>query len=168
MAADAFMTPGDMFTAFTQLTRPLPFLMPASPAIVGGTLANGVHNLKLEVEDRAGNISEDFLLEITVDSAPPPVSFGLPDAASIFDGLHADSDTGSIAVPTTLIWGRHDRATPLSIAEDTSRRFGWDLRIIEDAADDPALEQPEAFMAALQAAVTSKSGIRSATSRRDA
>jgi pimeloyl-ACP methyl ester carboxylesterase len=73
-----------------------------------------------------------------------------------------------IAVPTTLIWGRHDRATPLSIAEETSRRLGWDLRIIDDAADDPALEQPEAFMAALHAALTSKSGIQTATSRRDA
>ena len=27
-------------------------------------LADGTHNLKLEVEDRAGNISEDFLLEV--------------------------------------------------------------------------------------------------------
>ena len=63
-----------------------------------------------------------------------------------------------IAVPTTLIWGRHDRATPLSIAEEASRRFGWSLRVIDDAADDPALEQPEAFMTALQAALESSSG----------
>ena len=58
-----------------------------------------------------------------------------------------------IAVPTTLIWGRHDRATPLSIAEEASRHFGWKLRIIDDAADDPALEQPEAFMTALHTAL---------------
>jgi pimeloyl-ACP methyl ester carboxylesterase len=58
-----------------------------------------------------------------------------------------------IAVPTTLIWGRHDRATPLSIAEEASKRFGWHLRVIDDAADDPALEQPEAFMTALHAAL---------------
>jgi pimeloyl-ACP methyl ester carboxylesterase len=58
-----------------------------------------------------------------------------------------------IAVPTTLIWGRHDRATPLSIAEEASTRFGWPLRVIDDAADDPALEQPEAFMTALHAAL---------------
>ncbi len=64
-------------------------LTPVNPAIVGMTLANGVHNLKLEVEDRAGNISHDFLLQITVDNVTPPVSFGLPDAASIFDGLTA-------------------------------------------------------------------------------
>jgi subtilisin-like proprotein convertase family protein len=90
LVADANLTPGDMFTAFTQLTRTLPLF------------ANGVHNLKLEVEDRAGNISEDFLLQITVDALPPPVSFGLPDAASMFDGLHADSDTGVGVTPATF------------------------------------------------------------------
>jgi pimeloyl-ACP methyl ester carboxylesterase len=54
-----------------------------------------------------------------------------------------------MAVPTTLIWGRHDRATPLSVAQEAAKRFRWDLRIIDNAADDPALEQPEAFLAAL-------------------
>ena len=58
-----------------------------------------------------------------------------------------------ISVPTTLIWGRHDRATPLSVAEQASQRFGWPLRVIDDAADDPALEQPEAFLSALQASL---------------
>lgn len=58
-----------------------------------------------------------------------------------------------IAVPTTLIWGRHDRATALSVAEEASERFGWPLRVIDDAADDPAFEQPEAFLTALRAAV---------------
>jgi len=58
-----------------------------------------------------------------------------------------------IAVPTTLIWGRHDRATPLSVAEEASRGFRWDLRVIDNAADDPALEQPEAFITTLRAAL---------------
>jgi pimeloyl-ACP methyl ester carboxylesterase len=58
-----------------------------------------------------------------------------------------------IPVPTTLIWGRHDRATPLSIAERASKRFRWNLCVIDDAADDPALEQPEAFMIALHTAL---------------
>jgi pimeloyl-ACP methyl ester carboxylesterase len=63
-----------------------------------------------------------------------------------------------IAVPTALIWGRHDRATPLSIAEEASKRLGWNLRVIDNAADDPALEQPEAFMVALRSVLdTSKS-----------
>ena len=59
----------------------------------------------------------------------------------------------TIAVPTTLIWGRHDMATPLRVAEDASRAFGWPLHVIEDAADDPALDQPEAFLAALRSAI---------------
>jgi pimeloyl-ACP methyl ester carboxylesterase len=58
-----------------------------------------------------------------------------------------------IAVPTTLIWGRHDRATPLPVAEEASRRFRWSLRVIDNAADDPALEQPEAFLGALDKAL---------------
>ena len=56
-----------------------------------------------------------------------------------------------IAVPTTLIWGRHDLATPLSIAEVASKRYGWPLRVVDDAADDPPIEQPEAFLEALNA-----------------
>jgi pimeloyl-ACP methyl ester carboxylesterase len=59
-----------------------------------------------------------------------------------------------ISVPTTLIWGRHDLATPLRVAEAASRAFGWPLHVVEDAADDPALEQPEAFLAVLRTAIS--------------
>jgi hypothetical protein len=128
-AADNVMTAGDMFTALMQLTRQLPFLMPATPAIVGGLLADGVHNLKLEVEDRAGNISHDFLLEITVDTAAPPVSFGLPTVASAIDGLKAESDTGVTTVPATFadritsdttptLWGRAEANTIVRVYLD--------------------------------------------------
>jgi len=58
-----------------------------------------------------------------------------------------------IAVPTALIWGRNDLASPLSIAEAASRRYGWPLRVIEDAADDPPIEQPKAFLEALDAVI---------------
>ena len=58
-----------------------------------------------------------------------------------------------ISVPTTLIWGRHDRATPLPVAEAASARHGWPLSVIEDAGDDPTLEQPQGFLAALRAAL---------------
>jgi hypothetical protein len=61
------------------------------------TLADGVHNLKLEVEDRAGNVSHPFLLSITIDTAPPPVFFGL--SANATDGLDPGSDSGVIGVP---------------------------------------------------------------------
>jgi pimeloyl-ACP methyl ester carboxylesterase len=58
-----------------------------------------------------------------------------------------------ITVPTTLIWGRHDLATPVAVAKDAAARFGWSLHVIEEAADDPVLEQPEAFVRALRAAL---------------
>jgi pimeloyl-ACP methyl ester carboxylesterase len=60
-------------------------------------------------------------------------------------------DLKRLKIPTTLIWGRHDRQVRLRIAEDASVRYGWPLHIIDNAADDPAYEQPGAFMAALRA-----------------
>ena len=64
-------------------------------------------------------------------------------------------DLARIDVPTTLIWGRHDLATPLQVAEDASARHGWPLHVIEDAGDDPPLEQPDAFLDALRATLDS-------------
>jgi pimeloyl-ACP methyl ester carboxylesterase len=58
-----------------------------------------------------------------------------------------------IDVPTTLIWGRHDLATPLHVAEAASARYGWPLHVVEDAGDEPFLDQPEAFLDVLQPAV---------------
>jgi len=58
-----------------------------------------------------------------------------------------------IEVPTTLIWGRNDRATPLSVAKQVHARYGWPLHVIDDAADDPTIEQPEAFVATLRRAL---------------
>lgn len=63
-----------------------------------------------------------------------------------------EAELNRIAVPTTLIWGRHDLATPLSVAEAASERYGWPLHVIEDAADDPPIEQPAAFLKMLGAA----------------
>ncbi|MBM3999217.1 MAG: hypothetical protein FJ297_06700 [Planctomycetes bacterium] len=37
-------------------------------------LADGHHNLKLEVEDRAGNISADYLMTVVIDTVAPPVT----------------------------------------------------------------------------------------------
>jgi pimeloyl-ACP methyl ester carboxylesterase len=58
-----------------------------------------------------------------------------------------------IVVPTTLIWGRHDLATPLRIAEAASARYGWPLHVIEHAGDDPTIDQPEQFLHALRSAL---------------
>ena len=58
-----------------------------------------------------------------------------------------------IAVPTSLIWGRHDLGVPLNVAEAASARHGWPLHVIENARDDPAIEQPAAFLEALDTAL---------------
>jgi len=62
------------------------------------------------------------------------------------------AELARIAVPTTLIWGRQDRANRLRIAEAASARYGWPLRVIENCADDPPRDQPEAFLEALHTA----------------
>jgi pimeloyl-ACP methyl ester carboxylesterase len=62
-----------------------------------------------------------------------------------------------IAVPTALIWGRHDRVMRLRIAEEASARYGWSLHVIEDAGHFVA-EQPEAFRRALRAALAAPTG----------
>jgi pimeloyl-ACP methyl ester carboxylesterase len=63
-----------------------------------------------------------------------------------------------ITVPTTLIWGREDRATPLHVAADASARYGWELRVIDGAADDPAIEQPWEFVHTLRAILADGQG----------
>ena len=65
------------------------------------------------------------------------------------------ADLARIAVPTTLIWGRHDLGTRLRIAEAASARYGWPLHVIENAAADPPIERPEAFLGALRPALGS-------------
>ena len=74
-----------------------------------------------------------------------------------FQGI-AERDLNLITVPTTLIWGRHDLATSVTIAEAASTRFGWPLHVIENAADDPPLEQPGAFLQALRSAESAAGG----------
>jgi pimeloyl-ACP methyl ester carboxylesterase len=62
------------------------------------------------------------------------------------------AELARIAVPTSLIWGRQDRVMRLRIAEEASARYGWPLRVIEDAGHF-VVEQPEAFRRALRAAL---------------
>jgi len=65
----------------------------------GLPLHDGVHNLKLEVEDRAGNISHDFLLTLVIDTHMPSTFFGLPELA--YDGLDHSSDSDVDVDPPT-------------------------------------------------------------------
>jgi pimeloyl-ACP methyl ester carboxylesterase len=66
------------------------------------------------------------------------------------------SELERIVVPTALIWGREDRQVRLRLAEAASARYGWPLHVIDGAADDPAVEQPQAFLQALRTALPSE------------
>jgi pimeloyl-ACP methyl ester carboxylesterase len=62
-------------------------------------------------------------------------------------------DLERIDVPTALVHGRHDLQVGLRTAEAASAKFGWPLYVIEDCRDDPAVEQPTAFLDSLHAAL---------------
>jgi pimeloyl-ACP methyl ester carboxylesterase len=62
-----------------------------------------------------------------------------------------DADLRRIGVPTTLLWGRHDRMVPLALAQGAAERLGWPLHVVDGAAHAPHMELPEAFAAELSA-----------------
>ncbi len=86
--------------------------------------------------------------------ATPSVQSALGTLMEQFGGPPiAPADLERIDVPTTLIWGRHDLATALPVAEAASSRYGWPLHVIENCGDDPPVERPQAFLAALHTAL---------------
>jgi pimeloyl-ACP methyl ester carboxylesterase len=64
-------------------------------------------------------------------------------------GTRAVPGLERVEVPTTLVWGRHDRFVPLGLGEVACARLGWPLRVIEDAGHVPHIEQSDAFLEAL-------------------
>jgi pimeloyl-ACP methyl ester carboxylesterase len=62
-----------------------------------------------------------------------------------------DAQLRRIAIPTALLWGKHDRMVPAGLAEAASNRLGWSLHLIDEAAHVPHIEQPEGFLRALSA-----------------
>jgi FAD/FMN-containing dehydrogenase/pimeloyl-ACP methyl ester carboxylesterase len=83
-----------------------------------------------------------------IDRARAPSTMSALGSLMAHVGMPAAAD-GRIEVPTTLIWGRHDLATRLDVAQAAAARHGWRLLVIEDCADDPPIEQPDAFLGAL-------------------
>lgn len=58
-----------------------------------------------------------------------------------------------IDVPTSLIWGRHDRVMSLRGARKASARYGWPLHVIDGAGHLCLVERPEAVLKALLASL---------------
>ena len=108
LLVDSFAAAGDFVTSGT-FTFTLSLSLNSA---AGDPFPDGNHRLRLEVEDRAGNVSESAPLELTIDTEPPEKSFGEPLVLN--DGLSADSDSG---IPGTAA----DRIT-----NDTTPTF-WGL-----------------------------------------
>ena len=89
---DSYSANGNNFVNGGQFTHILSQTL-NNPA--GVPFADGVYDLKLEVEDRAGNMSHDFLLGLTIDTVAPPVS--------ILDIDPATSDSGVPGYPDTIV-----------------------------------------------------------------
>ena len=89
-----------------------------------------------------------------LDRASTPAALAAMQSLMAAFGMPAipEAELEAITVPTFLIWGRHDLATPLAVAQAASARYGWPLEVIGGAADDPPVEQPRAFLAALRRA----------------
>jgi 2-hydroxymuconate-semialdehyde hydrolase len=56
-----------------------------------------------------------------------------------------DAELQRIGIPSALLWGRHDRMAPLSLAEAASTRLGWPAHVVDHAAHVPHIEQPDEF-----------------------
>ena len=88
------------------------------------------------MRQRLGDRWSDYA-EYAVDRLRQP-SRGLAAVGSLMATLGiaeipAEAELARISVPTTLIWGRHDLATPLRVAESgRSRAFGWPLHVVEE------------------------------------
>jgi len=76
-----------------------------------------------------------------------------------------DQDLGRIRIPTSLLWGRHDRMAPLRLAESVAAAHGWPLHVIEHTGHVPHLEQPDAFLETLRAALPDGATVASGGAR---
>jgi 2-hydroxymuconate-semialdehyde hydrolase len=54
-----------------------------------------------------------------------------------------------IAVPTALLWGRHDRMVPLRVGEAARDALGWPLHVVDGTGHVPHAERTGAFLDAL-------------------
>lgn len=90
----------------------------------------------------------DYALERTATGQAQVALGGLMPAF----GLPAipPADLARITVPVALIWGRQDRHVRLPTAAAAGARYGWPLHVLDDVGDDPAMEQPAEFEAALR------------------
>lgn len=129
------------------------FLQSPTPETLDGLWARCAFDLDA-LRERLGDRWR-ALRAYALDRASTPPALAAMQGLMAAYGMAAipDAELEAIAAPTFLIWGRHDLATPLTVARAASARYDWPLEVIEGAADDPPIEQPAAFLAALRRAI---------------
>lgn len=97
--------------------------------------------------------SWDSFFALNLEFARSPKAKAAASLLRTFVRRIPPAELARIAIPTALIWGSRDRALPVRIAEQASSRYGWPLHVVEEAADDPPIDRPDAFLEALRAAL---------------
>lgn len=105
------------------------------------------------VRDAMGQSWEPMSAYALDRSHSPDQKVAIRKLMSAFGGRIDAADLANITVPTTLIWGRHDRQVRLRLAQMSSDRFGWPLHVIDGVGDDPVAERPDVFVRTLRRAV---------------
>lgn len=106
------------------------------------------------VRDQWGERWAPFATYAVERAADPGVQAAMGALIGQFAATAIPADVlDRIAVPTALIWGRDDLATPLRVAERAAARHGWPLHVIDGAGDDPVLDRPDEFRDVLRAAI---------------
>lgn len=94
---------------------------------------------------------EAFLAYMQARGADPAVKRATRQLVKVATKRIPIGELRRIAVPTALVWGRHDRMVTPHLAEAASAATGWPLHVIDDAGHVPFVEQPDAFLDALAA-----------------
>ena len=98
---------------------------------------------------RDGEWIDAFSIYTRTRAAVPHVKRTMRQLVNVGAKPVPDAELRRIEVPTTLLWGRHDRFVPLALADAASTRLGWSLHVIDEAGHVPHIERPESFRAAL-------------------
>jgi pimeloyl-ACP methyl ester carboxylesterase len=107
-----------------------------------------------QVRERDPGWFEAFSAYMRARAAVPHVKRSMRQLIKAGTKQVPDTELRRIAVPATLLWGRHDRFVPLALAEVASARLDWPLHVIDDAGHAPHIERPGAFVDALRTAAT--------------
>lgn len=119
-----------------------------------GTFERLMRRCSHDLDGLRGRMGEGWqpLVEYTLDRIRAPGARETLEA--LFDQLILpaipEETLARIGAPVTLVWGRQDLATDLSVARAASARYGWPLHVIEGSGDDPVMDQPERFLEVLR------------------